>query len=314
MFRSTGLILVGALFGAVSHAQIPNDLSFADLAKYLPYASASTGVILNSPALAAQVAAASNNITIFLTFDIPLQQFIATPPAPGVSPAALAIEAANAKNPTLNTNLFQFLQLQGLYSANALNGTNFFPTAFTSGPYNHISGGQKLGVFKNSTNFYIRSGIDFSSNVLITDIPFKGGLVHIVDHAAAPPYSLNDTGVVLNLPFLTRLEDNAKGHAPIVTANATTSDITVFAPAAGSARGSEHVTADKLGNYVVQGQVLYSPSLKDGTTVKSVGGGNIVVKSDGAGGITVNGAKVIKTDILTQEGVVHVIDGAFKSG
>jgi len=41
--------------------------------------------------------------------------------------------------------------------------------------------------------------------------------------------------------------------------------------------------------------------------VKTVQGGDLVVKAD-YGKVTVNGANVVKTDIVGKNGVIHVID------
>ncbi|MCE2946224.1 MAG: fasciclin domain-containing protein [Betaproteobacteria bacterium] len=56
--------------------------------------------------------------------------------------------------------------------------------------------------------------------------------------------------------------------------------------------------------HVVPGRVL-AKDVKAGNA-KTVNGQEL--KLDTAGGVTVNGAKVIKADILTTNGVIHVID------
>ncbi len=57
--------------------------------------------------------------------------------------------------------------------------------------------------------------------------------------------------------------------------------------------------------HVVAGKVL-AADVKTGM-VKTVQGGELDVKVAG-GGVTVNGAKVVKTDIIGTNGVIHVID------
>jgi uncharacterized surface protein with fasciclin (FAS1) repeats len=56
--------------------------------------------------------------------------------------------------------------------------------------------------------------------------------------------------------------------------------------------------------HVVPGKVM-AKDVKAGA-VKTVQGGNLTVAT--TGGVTVNGAKVIKTDIEASNGVIHVID------
>jgi len=43
------------------------------------------------------------------------------------------------------------------------------------------------------------------------------------------------------------------------------------------------------------------------SSVKAVSGDTLTIAS-GAGGVTVDGAKVVKTDIAASNGVIHVID------
>ena len=56
--------------------------------------------------------------------------------------------------------------------------------------------------------------------------------------------------------------------------------------------------------HVVSGQVL-AKDIKPGK-VKTVQGGELTLAT--AGGVTVDGAKVIKADIVADNGVIHVID------
>jgi len=60
--------------------------------------------------------------------------------------------------------------------------------------------------------------------------------------------------------------------------------------------------------HVVPGKVMAADvaKLKDGTKVKTLQGGSITVGLKG--GVTVDKAKVIKTDIVGSNGVIHVID------
>lgn len=69
---------------------------------------------------------------------------------------------------------------------------------------------------------------------------------------------------------------------------------------------NKEVLVKVLTYHVVPGSVL-STDLKAGV-VKSVEGGDIVVKIDPANGVTVNDAKVIQADIKGSNGVIHVID------
>lgn len=60
--------------------------------------------------------------------------------------------------------------------------------------------------------------------------------------------------------------------------------------------------------HVVPGNITASDvmGLKNGTMVKTLNGASIKVSNKG--GVKVDGAKVIKTDVLCTNGVIHVID------
>lgn len=60
-------------------------------------------------------------------------------------------------------------------------------------------------------------------------------------------------------------------------------------------------------NTVINGTVAYSSTLKNGTSVPALSGGNLQV-TIADGNVFVNSAKVLIPDILVANGVVHVID------
>jgi uncharacterized surface protein with fasciclin (FAS1) repeats len=97
-------------------------------------------------------------------------------------------------------------------------------------------------------------------------------------------------------------------------------DITIFAPtnaafdkaaATISTLSAEKVT-EALTFHVVKG-VNFSTGLKDGMTLKTAQGESLKVKIAG-GEMFVNGAKVDVADVLTKNGVVHVVDGVLVPG
>jgi uncharacterized surface protein with fasciclin (FAS1) repeats len=58
--------------------------------------------------------------------------------------------------------------------------------------------------------------------------------------------------------------------------------------------------------HVVPGKVM-STDLKNGMTIKTVPGENIIISLDN-GGVMVNDAKVVQADIVSTNGVIHAID------
>jgi uncharacterized surface protein with fasciclin (FAS1) repeats len=127
----------------------------------------------------------------------------------------------------------------------------------------------------------------------------------IVDIAASNP----DFSTLVTAIKAAGLVDTLKGPGPF----------TVFAPTnaafAKLPKGSvEKLLKNKaaltriLTYHVVPGKILAADvlKLKNGTRVKSVEGSEILVRNKP--GVMVDRAKVIKTDIIADNGVIHVID------
>jgi hypothetical protein len=99
------------------------------------------------------------------------------------------------------------------------------------------------------------------------------------------------------------------------TAVDTTPDVTIFAPnndafsSIGSALQSlnnEDLT-EILQYHVVAGTIGYSSELENGTTLETLQGTSVTIRKEG-NAIFVNNARVIQSNVLVANGVVHVID------
>ena len=167
MYRYVAFSLAVA---ATSMAQIPTNLTFRELTtQYLPFISINTAYIFNDTRATQQLANAINDpVTIFLSLDLLFQQFEATPPP---NSEAGRIETASVTNAAVNSDLFQYLQLDGLHRSTSFNGKSFMKTRFNDTQYEQVTGGQKIEVFRNKTAFYVGTGIGFKSNVMIPVCP-----------------------------------------------------------------------------------------------------------------------------------------------
>jgi uncharacterized surface protein with fasciclin (FAS1) repeats len=65
--------------------------------------------------------------------------------------------------------------------------------------------------------------------------------------------------------------------------------------------------------HVVSGFTAYSPSLVEGLQIRTQDGSFLDITTDPKGAIFVNKARVIKSDIIIKNGVVHVIDRVIHS-
>jgi transforming growth factor-beta-induced protein len=143
---------------------------------------------------------------------------------------------------------------------------------------------------------------------------FTGGILHIIDTVLTLPLTPSFTAVDSNLTALA----GALTATSLLSTVDSLHDVTIFAPsnaafqAIGSATGS--LTAQQLAGileyHVINGTVGYSTLLTSGLANESfptVGGGELQVLVEG-GEVFVNSARVIITDIIVANGVMHVLD------
>ncbi|CAF9906920.1 hypothetical protein IMSHALPRED_005392 [Imshaugia aleurites] len=295
---------------AVTIAQIPTNLTFHDLTtKYLPFVSINTAYIFNDSRASQQLAdAVINPVTIFLSLNTPFQQYEATPPP---NDAAGQIEAASVTSVALNSDLLQYLQIDGLHRSTSFNGTSFMRTRFNDTQYEHVTGGQNIEVFRNETAFYVGTGIGFKSN----DLEFAGGIIHIVDHPMAPPYSLGNTGTVLGINSIAGIiQASEMGPNSSFLPNIQEArDVTVFAPQNSALSNTSVASPQAAANFVVSGTVLYSTALTAGVSFFTAGRTKLFITTDASGVIFVNGSRIVEPDILTANGVVHILESPFTS-
>lgn len=83
--------------------------------------------------------------------------------------------------------------------------------------------------------------------------------------------------------------------------------VTLFAPL--------NPTKESVKSFLLLDNVAYSPDLVPGTTWKTAAGTTIAIeKSKDGEGITANGYKIVSSDAIVRNGVVHYIDNMEKSG
>ncbi len=124
----------------------------------------------------------------------------------------------------------------------------------------------------------------------------------------APPYSLGNTGIVLGINAIaTIIQASEKGPSSIPNIQ-NVSDITVFAPQNSALSNASVAPSQAAGNFVVSGRVLYSTALTADTTLITAEKTKIFVTTNASGAIFVNGSRIIESDILTANGVVHIIE------
>ena len=158
-------------------------------------------------------------------------------------------------------------------------------------------------------------GLMLDGNTVVTsaDIEGSNGVIHVIDSVLLPPADIVDTAVDGGFSTLVAavqaagLEDALRGDGPL----------TVFAPTddAFAALGEETLNSlladpDTLGDillyHVVDGNV-YASEVAPGE-VPMLNGDSATVGTTDTGSLTIEGANIIGTDIVTSNGVIHVID------
>ena len=126
----------------------------------------------------------------------------------------------------------------------------------------------------------------------------------------APPYSLGNTGIVLGINAIAGIiQASVKGPGPSFLPNIqNASDVTVFAPQNSALNNASIASPQVAGNFVVSGPVLYSTALTAGSSFLTAEKTKLFVTTNASGAIFVNGSRIVESDILTANGVVHVIE------
>jgi uncharacterized surface protein with fasciclin (FAS1) repeats len=158
-----------------------------------------------------------------------------------------------------------------------------------------------------------------NATVVVADITATNGVVHVIDAVLLPPAPQPTTvvDVIVNSDVHNTLEA-AVVAAGLVETLSGTGPFTVFAPtdaafAALPAGTVETLLADPTGAltqillYHVVGAQALSTDLTNGQTVATLQGQTVTVTIN-AEGVFINNAQVTVADIVTSNGVIHVID------
>jgi transforming growth factor-beta-induced protein len=176
--------------------------------------------------------------------------------------------------------------------------------------------GQNISVYVQGSTVYLNG---FAS-VVQTDITTDNGVIHVIDAVLLPP-SVSFPGSVVDAlvasPSFSTLV-GAVGRASLVDALKNSNNgngFTVFAPtnAAFQALGVDlsTLTADQLTNillYHVIGSKVPASQVVSLNTAAPLGGGAISIALSNGKVVLNDKAHVIRTDLNTNNGVIHVID------
>ncbi|KAK3328097.1 FAS1 domain-containing protein [Cercophora scortea] len=189
----------------------------------------------------------------------------------------------------------------------------FVPTMLNDTAFTNVTGGQRVKARAKNGEVVLYSGMLTQTPIRSANYNFSGGTIHIIDRVLTIPANITDTLVSANLTAAAGALKVAKMAQGIGQGN----QVTVLAPdndafnAIGKVIGAMS-TADLaavMGYHVIPGQALYSDMIKNGSTETTTTQNEAVLFRVEDGAIFVNGARVIQTDILFDNGVIHMLDG-----
>jgi len=231
-----------------------------------------------------------------------------------------AIKAANLNTSDTDylLSVLQYHVIKSAIPSSALKPLQFPETLLTNQTLVNLDGkGQVLGISSdNATGVSVSFGTD-AAKVVTADVTASNGVVHIVDKLLLPPKKPSETAVAAGT-FSKLVE--ALNKVNLTNTIDTTKTLTIFAPnddafaklGDKAASLTPEQLKDILSLHVVP-SVAYSTDVKSGESVESLQGGKLVFAINGQD-VSVNGAKIVKTDILTSNGVIHVIDTVLVPG
>merc|ERR1712087_39833 len=187
-------------------------------------------------------------------------------------------------------------------------------SAITDGTKAPALNGEKLSLTVDDNGIFVNS----ESQVILADVGASNGIIHAIDTVLIPSWVSNTiVDRAVGSPLLTTLVDLVV-QAGLVDTLSGEGPFTVFAPTNDAfveflGEGTDHTTLDMdlvssvLTYHVVPG--IYAASeIENGLSLTTVQGEEMTFSMMGTTAM-VNGETIVATDILANNGIVHVIDG-----
>lgn len=157
-------------------------------------------------------------------------------------------------------------------------------------------------------------GLMLNGSAMVTqaDLKVGNGVIHVIDEVLLPPMDIVDTAVAAGFSTLVTavqaagLEGALRGEGPLTVFAPTEDAFAALGDTLNDLIANPTLLADILAYHVVDGEV-YSANVAAGpVTMLNGDEANISVSEDGM--LMINDATIVTTDIVTSNGVIHVID------
>jgi transforming growth factor-beta-induced protein len=144
------------------------------------------------------------------------------------------------------------------------------------------------------------------------DIKFDGGYIHLIDTVLTPPANVAATSYTEGLETFVQTLD--RPGIDLLDTVEDLKDVTIFAPTDGAFDSAESTISglnedgirSALTYHVAKG-VGFNSDFRAGQVIPTVNGKTLSVNVNN-GTVYINGAMIVKSDLLTRSGVIHVID------
>lgn len=246
-----------------------------------------------------------NDITVLAPNNDAFSKLVASNPTEG---------AEEETNPELLTMLLSYHVLNGTFNSSIFSTTPTIATTLLEDPtLTNMSTPQHVELSLSDGEATVFSGLKQPSLVVVADVPFDGGVIHIIDTVLNIPPDVSTAAMTYELTSLA----GALTQTNLLERVDTLEDVTVLAPtneafaAISSAATSlnDAQLAALLRYHIILGKVAFSPDLLGATELKvmTLAGTEVTIRSSN-GAVFINQARVTVTDVLVENGVVHVID------
>ncbi|KAL8377487.1 hypothetical protein RB595_008253 [Gaeumannomyces hyphopodioides] len=219
---------------------------------------------------------------------------------------------ANQTNAVGVAALLSYHVLNGtFYDADINDRTVLVNTALNLAPYSNITGGQRVLMSRTDGNATITSGRMDMARIVTSNVNFTGGTIHVINRVLTVP--LNDTRTMMDMNLTAAV--GAMRRASVANRVDTRRDVTMFVPSneafnrIGSLESnlSTEQLASIMNYHVVDGQLpLYMSQLRN-QSVSTLNGAQLTFTNN-SGVMFVNGARIVQPNVLTNNGVMYVID------
>lgn len=153
---------------ATVRAQTPHCSSNSNISDVALFYQIDAGIsLLNGNSRAKALLNGPTKVTVLTTLNIPLYQYFeGLIPGP-LSPAAKVAELGRTAAAEL-TDIFRYLILNGTFDSTSFKeGFNFVPSSLFDPPKYHHSQPAKIGIYIDDLNFYVRSGQNRTSKIVL---------------------------------------------------------------------------------------------------------------------------------------------------